>query len=173
MTQASPQISTDIDLLLREASDGVSGRGFHTLSRDRLLNAIRENEAEIERIRSDLRRREAETARLKQVSQFLKDETSDDSSSALPVGFGKRQRQRTTSFAWAVRRETCLALKEAGHPLNSKQLYAVLKSKNIPFTNDNPVKAITRVLWKADEFVSNDGAYWFSDAPLPAGHNQI
>lgn len=80
--------------------------------------------------------------------------------------FANRDRERTNSTAWKVRKMAYLALKSVGRPLTRAELLRELTAMDMQFNSKNPARAIGKILWEADEFEHTKLGYWIKGEPV-------
>ncbi|WFU10892.1 hypothetical protein QA646_08655 [Rhizobium sp. CB3090] len=171
--QQNRSLLTDIIALTKPGRAGAreDETALVSASRENVREAIQIVRSEIDDLTSILvsvqtllgQRKEREEQLIR--AQALLDET-DDGQTRIPDNFASRRRERRSSLAWAVRREAYLALKRIGRPLSRREIHQELVLAGVEFKTEPgepTLQAITKIMWKASEFVSTDDGYWLAD----------
>ncbi len=162
--------------LLDESAIGKSDNELLTLNDsdfdEALQKAIRINDAKREQLRTKVREMQAALNKADTMDEHLKRlaairQQQNDDTVLVPETLGTRQRKRRTSMAFKVRQEVYLILKRVNRPLNRTELLRELTGAGVELPAQNPLAAITKIMWNTAEFESTGGGYWLAGEPLP------
>ena len=121
--------------------------------RDAYANAIRRRQQLLEEI--------AEIDRFLRLYEKYSNEISDDIDETIDQNTGMPQKDFPTFMRNILR--------NAGSPLNSRQILSLMKLLNVPIGGSDELRNLTTKLWRArDEIVRLDNrTYWPRDLPIP------